>query len=569
MNTLLRTIFLFTYILASFSAKGQTYDVSYWYEKSIDSIDAFYRLADSTKHRVSEEYVKKAQKDKNLSKISEAYVYKLIAYSNTKKALSFGDSIISLSTRTKNTKLLGIGYMNKGIQLYYLDNFSQALDNYLRAHTIFTEKKYPFYHVKLRHYFGLLKLYTEHIEEANAIFIENIAFFEKKPLYLKTHTNQYYRALYALAVSYKDLKNFSKSKQICEKVLQDKNIKESYLYPYFLTLIGRLERLNKNYSSSLGYYHIFLEEISPSKKNDIATVYYYIYEVLKESGKNELALAQLKKIDSLYKLNPEVIKEAQKANFEMYEYYKSTKDRKKQLEKLNTFFTIDSILKQSRANINERILNNYEIQPLLEEKRKLIAQLAHESNQDKSIIYVLLSIGLLLTSLIFYRIRKTKLYKKRFDALMQSNTGENNKEILTTRQNATNSKSTLSEETKNQILKKLYTFERKQLFLHKKFTLVSLAKELGTNSTYLSKIINEEKQCNFANYLNQLKINYAIERLKMDTTFRKYTVKAIAEASGFNNSQSFSSSFYKQTGIYPSYFIKQLTQQVQNQSEAS
>ncbi|WP_440879570.1 helix-turn-helix domain-containing protein [Tenacibaculum sp. C7A-26P2] len=141
---------------------------------------------------------------------------------------------------------------------------------------------------------------------------------------------------------------------------------------------------------------------------------------------------------------------------------------------------------------------------------------------------------------------------------MHSNTTPKIKEALLTKQNTTNSKSTLSEETKNQILKKLHEFEEKQLFLQKKYTLVSLAKELVTNSAYLSKIINEEKQCNFANYLNQLKINYVVERLKMDTTFRNYTVKAIAETSGFSNTQSFSSSFFKQTGIYPSYFIKQL-----------
>ena len=33
---------------------------------------------------------------------------------------------------------------------------------------------------------------------------------------------------------------------------------------------------------------------------------------------------------------------------------------------------------------------------------------------------------------------------------------------------------------------------------------------------------------------------------------------AIAQEVGFNNSESFSKAFYKKTGIYPSYFIKQL-----------
>jgi len=37
-----------------------------------------------------------------------------------------------------------------------------------------------------------------------------------------------------------------------------------------------------------------------------------------------------------------------------------------------------------------------------------------------------------------------------------------------------------------------------------------------------------------------------------------YTIKALASESGFNTTEAFSKSFYKKTGIYPSYFIKEL-----------
>src|SRR5690606_14623444 len=92
----------------------------------------------------------------------------------------------------------------------------------------------------------------------------------------------------------------------------------------------------------------------------------------------------------------------------------------------------------------------------------------------------------------------------------------------------------------------------------KKYTLNSLAKELNTNSTYLSKVINSSMQVNFSNYLNNLRVEYAIEKLAKSEKFRSYTIKAIAEESGFSTAQSFSTAFYKITGIYPSYFIKRL-----------
>ena len=85
-----------------------------------------------------------------------------------------------------------------------------------------------------------------------------------------------------------------------------------------------------------------------------------------------------------------------------------------------------------------------------------------------------------------------------------------------------------------------------------------LAKELNTNSTYLSKIINVYKEKNFSNYLHDLRIGYAIERLRDDEKFRLYSIKGISEEMGFKTSESFAKAFHKKTGIYPSAFIKTL-----------
>ena len=85
-----------------------------------------------------------------------------------------------------------------------------------------------------------------------------------------------------------------------------------------------------------------------------------------------------------------------------------------------------------------------------------------------------------------------------------------------------------------------------------------MAKQFGTNSTYLSKVINLKKDKNFSQYINDLRIDYAIEQFEINTKFRKYTIKAIAGECGFKNAESFSKAFYKKWGIYPSYYLKQL-----------
>jgi len=110
------------------------------------------------------------------------------------------------------------------------------------------------------------------------------------------------------------------------------------------------------------------------------------------------------------------------------------------------------------------------------------------------------------------------------------------------------------------ILARLKVFEAEKEYLSQHVSLNEMAKDFETNSTYLSKIINLKKGKNFSQYINDLRIDYAVEELKENTTFRKYTIKAIANECGFKSAESFSKSFYKKHGIYPSYYLKQLEQ---------
>ncbi|MCB0375595.1 MAG: helix-turn-helix transcriptional regulator, partial [Sinomicrobium sp.] len=108
------------------------------------------------------------------------------------------------------------------------------------------------------------------------------------------------------------------------------------------------------------------------------------------------------------------------------------------------------------------------------------------------------------------------------------------------------------------ILERLSDFVKKQQYLDQEVNLHTLAKKLQTNPKYLSKTINYYEQKSFTSYINDLRINYAVSRLKTDRKLQRYAVKAIADETGFSNQQSFSQAFHKKTGMHPSYFIKQL-----------
>ncbi len=116
----------------------------------------------------------------------------------------------------------------------------------------------------------------------------------------------------------------------------------------------------------------------------------------------------------------------------------------------------------------------------------------------------------------------------------------------------------ISKEILETIILKIHSFETQKLFLSQEVSLSSLAKELGTNSSYLSKIINHTKGKSFKNYVNDLRIAHAHKDLLENPRKRKYTIEAIAYDNGFKSAESFSKKFRERYEIYPSAFLKGL-----------
>jgi AraC-like DNA-binding protein len=184
-------------------------------------------------------------------------------------------------------------------------------------------------------------------------------------------------------------------------------------------------------------------------------------------------------------------------------------------------------------------------------------------NQDVYVSFVLVFLWLLFAVTLFLIIRNRQ-NKKRFNNIfIQAIEEEKNKDAKDKphffEETETGSfHSDIDNSIVESILLKLEEFEKSMRYTNSDYTSVMLAKELKTNSSYLSKTINDYKKQNIPSYLKELRVNLAINRLKNESKFRTYTIQAIAEEVGFKTAQSFSTAFYKKTGIKPSYFIKQL-----------
>src|SRR5690606_15073890 len=108
---------------------------------------------------------------------------------------------------------------------------------------------------------------------------------------------------------------------------------------------------------------------------------------------------------------------------------------------------------------------------------------------------------------------KQRTYKKRLQAVLETNyTEEAPSPVVEDKKKELD----IDEFTVQQILKDLREFESGTQFLKEGISLTSLSKKFNTNSSYLSKVINTYRKKNFSTYINDLRINYAIERLKQD-----------------------------------------------------
>ena len=112
------------------------------------------------------------------------------------------------------------------------------------------------------------------------------------------------------------------------------------------------------------------------------------------------------------------------------------------------------------------------------------------------------------------------------------------------------------------ILTQLDNFEKEERYLDPQISQKSLSEELGTNSTYFSKIINTYKGKNFTLYINDLRLDYIIDHLKNDVKYINLDVKELASIAGFSSTENFSDNFRRKFELKPSVFIKMMKEKL-------
>ncbi len=107
---------------------------------------------------------------------------------------------------------------------------------------------------------------------------------------------------------------------------------------------------------------------------------------------------------------------------------------------------------------------------------------------------------------------------------------------------------------------------KKHLFLDQNFKIDILAREIGTNRTYLSRSIRYIKKENFAGYINSKRVEYAksiiCKRASCSTSGKdepSMSTEDFAIAAGFGSKRSFVRCFKESEGVTPSQYRNRMS----------
>ncbi|MCW9037607.1 helix-turn-helix domain-containing protein [Altibacter sp.] len=523
--------------------------------------------------RIARVYLERARMEKDTIKMARGYD-RLARIYHPERNIQFADSVIVLTKSMKHITYPALGYILKGYQYLRLNDLTNATKNFLLAYELAEKRENVHQLIYLTKMIVSDKIIwgnkrnalsmQKHIDSiiSNENFIDVIKKSSRSGLH-NSLGNQLLREKITskqnLAFCYLNLKVLDSAELYVEEaqelLLNFFEFDRKGIEVYSTTLLTKIYFYKKEYVKSLKIIDSLLVNESIIFEHDVLMdLYYYKGMSLTELGYEIEALDYLKKADSIHSIGDVSIQPYDRQLFEaLLNYYKKEDNNEMQLKYLDKIIQIDSISKINYQYFEPEMIRYFETPRLLAEKEELINKLESKNRMASLSNGAIISLLLLSTFGLYYYFNRQLLYKRRFKELIAYTQNENF-ELNSQYSNL----SKPSNELVENILQSLVVFERNKEYLSQKISLGYLSKRLDTNSKYLSQVINMEKDKSFTQYINDLRVTYAFKKLAADPVFRKYTIKAIAWECGFKTGESFSKSFYKKYGIYPSYYLKSL-----------
>ncbi|MDR6159355.1 AraC-like DNA-binding protein [Chryseobacterium sp. SLBN-27] len=537
----------------------------------------FYSLKDNNKIEeaklIAQFYLKKAKIEKDKDHIAEGYV--LMHYNRSfANSLKYIDSLEAIKKNLQDDIYPTRIYLLKGRLYYDFDDVKLALNNFINALKYAKEKKNKRHIAIAEVYIAYLNNYIgKHTEAAKVLqyYYDNGDFLDE---------NAHEHVRLNLASTLLDVNKLKSAEKLINEGLKSTSGKnEIDRYNQYLSLFGLYSLKSKEYKTAIDSLKKSKAYFS-NQSNDLSLNYTLLYLGQSYAGlqEKEKTVQYFAQIDSIIQKTNNTFPELKEVYPYLIDYYKEKNDKQKQLYYIERFLEVYKTLDSKFRYVSRELPRRYDAPKLLQEKESIISEMESKKTAFQILISFLL-LGVFILVYLYIRSKKAeKKHRKIAQNLIQSvyeNTFQKQTEAETEEEIFLNNKTpqddieksiedktvrTISDDVVKIILRELDMFETKGGFLKKGITLGSLAKKAKTNSKYLSEIINTHKGKNFASYLNDLRIDYAINKLAKDKKFRSYKLPFIAEELGYNNEQAFTLAFKKRTGTPLTIYLKEIAQ---------
>ena len=497
--------------------------------ESFDTLISYYdeNVKDSLLARqIASVYIDKARLQGDSIKMARGYS-RLSFVSKYEEALKYLDTTIQLSKNSNHKNFPTVGYLFKSLYLYNNEAYEESLKNAISGYQYAKQKKNVEQQITALHQInGINELWGDYNKTLEAEQLTYDLLQENKDI------NRYYElyqsSVEGLGKCYVRLKKPDSALYFFQKGIERSlQAKDTATYHAFVSRTGTALYIKGDYAAALDslnkadQYRDFFISSYPIYYN------YYVGSIYNDLGRETEAIAHFKAVDSIYEQHQLLSPELPLVYNKLAEHYKGQDNDEMQLKYLYKLVLVDSLIDVKQIYIKDKTEKEYAIPKLLENKNELITGLRIANRKSTIKVWGALITLLLAVLALGYYFRRQRLYKKRFESLMEKT--EEKAEVVQEKvevQEPRVQKSEISEETIDEILGYLHKFEQRKGYLSQKVSLSDTAKSFGTNSTYLSKVVNIEKQKNFSKYINDLRIIYAFEELKTNSTFRKYTIKS-------------------------------------------
>lgn len=388
--------------------------------------------------------------------------------------------------------------------------------------------------------YTILKLYGRAEDKFKSVYTQLNTLPEKNKDRLKIELLGQYIFLYGMQ-SYDDklipyfdtIVPLTKKVYATEIVIRDRNLKAIY-YNKALTYTA----LKKIDSSQ---YYLKLAINLPHIKEDLLTDAYINSKI----GEQFL---EKKNIDSAkYYINQSIVGFTEIGD--NYGLYRSYSILNEMLSKNKNQEYYDVLEKLREVELK---LNDSERKAVDEEFLKIQKTNTKLNENNTNYFYVVLVVAILLIIVTFIFIKKRRKQASQENIEIDPKNTDNNK----------GEEFSISKEIEIDLLKKLDDFENSTKYTNPNLSLSTLAGQFKTNTQYLSFVINKNKKKNFNTYVNELRIFYIQDKLKTEKIYKSYKIAHLADLAGFSNHSVFAKVFKQVTGIPPSQFIKELTEDV-------